>query len=90
MEKDFIESRIKVQNFTKEKNEALCKVLELKALNAEKEKKLKLIEAEMNRIKEEHEAEIIKIQQESTEAYASLEVAKSKIEDLNAERDPNR
>ena len=43
MEKDFIESRIKVQNFTKEKNEALCKVLELKALNAEKEKKLKLI-----------------------------------------------
>jgi hypothetical protein len=90
LEKDFIESRIKVQNFTKEKNEALCKVLELKALNAEKEKKLKLIEAEMNRIKEEHEAEIIKIQQESTEAYASLEVAKSKIEDLNAERDPNR
>lgn len=72
---------------TKEKNEALGKVLELEALNAEREKQLKLLEAKMKCVKDVHEAENIKIWQESAEAAASLEVVKLKTEDLSTEGD---
>jgi hypothetical protein len=43
LEKDFTESWSEVQSLTKEKNEALGKVLELEALNAERENQLKLL-----------------------------------------------
>lgn len=41
----------------------------------------------MKCVKDEHEAEIITIWQESAEAATSLEVVKLKIEDLSAEGD---
>jgi predicted RNase H-like nuclease (RuvC/YqgF family) len=54
LEKDFIDNGTKVQTLHKEKNK-------LKASNAEKERWIVSLEAELKRVKEEHEAKTIKL-----------------------------
>jgi chromosome segregation ATPase len=89
LEKDFIESRTKVQAMSKEKSklEEIMgnKILVLKALGIEKDKRIASLEAELKRAKEEYEAEANKIRQASTEADVDLNTAQVKIEDLKDE-----
>lgn len=66
------------------------KVSELKALNAEKDKHIASLEAELKRSKEEYEAETNKIRQVSAEVVVDLSAAQVKIKDLNDEINPTR
>jgi hypothetical protein len=93
LEKDFIESPTEVQTLTEEKIETLKlketmgnKILELEALNLEKDKCLAALEVELKQAREEFEVETDKIRQVSAEAIVDLKLAQLKTEDLTSER----
>jgi hypothetical protein len=85
LEKDFIESRTKVQAICEEKSKlketTKKKVSELDASNVEKDKQISSLEAELKLEKEEFEAETKKIGKASTEVAISLSAAQVKIDD---------
>jgi chromosome segregation ATPase len=89
LEKEFIESRTKVQAISEELSklkETMGKqVSELEASGAEKDKCIASLEAELNQAKEEYEAETNKIRQAFAEVAVDLNAAQVKIGDLNDE-----
>jgi chromosome segregation ATPase len=89
LEKEFIDSRTKVQAVSKEKSKLKeimgNKILELEASVTEKDKRIKLLEAKLKRAKEEYEVEANKITQVAAKLVVDLSTARVKIEDLKDE-----
>ena len=56
-----------------------------KASNAEKDRQIALLEAEMERAKEDHEAKTTKLMQASAKVVVNLNTAQVKIDDLKDE-----
>lgn len=77
--KYFIESQTEVQPISKEKNKLKemigKKISDLEALDAEKDKRITLLEAELKQAKKEFEAETTRIRQASAEAVVNLSAA---------------
>jgi chromosome segregation ATPase len=86
LEKYFIESHVEVQVISGEKNklkEAMGKkISKLGASDAEKGRHIASLDAEVERAKEEYEAETTKIRQASDEAVVDLSASQMKIGDL--------
>jgi chromosome segregation ATPase len=78
LEKGFIDNRTEVQTMREEKNE-------LEASNVEKDKRIASLEAELKRVKGEHEAKTTKLMQASTEVAVNLSSAQVQIDDLKDE-----
>ena len=78
MENDFIDNWTEVQNMRKEKNK-------LEALNAKKDRRIVSLEAELERVKEEHEGKTTKLMQASVEVVVKLGSSQVKIDDMKDE-----
>jgi predicted nucleic acid-binding Zn-ribbon protein len=78
MENDFIDNWTEVQKMRKEKNK-------LEALNAKKDRRIVSLEAELERVKEEHEGKTTKLMQASVEVVVKLGSSQVKIDDMKDE-----
>jgi predicted RNase H-like nuclease (RuvC/YqgF family) len=78
MENDFIDNWTEVQKMHKEKNK-------LEALNAKKDRRIASLEAELERVIEEHKGKTTKLMQASAEVVVKLGSAQVKIDDLKDE-----
>jgi chromosome segregation ATPase len=78
LEKDFIDSWARVHKMREEKNK-------LEASNTEKDMRIALLEAKLERVKEEHEAKTTKLMQAFAEVAINLSSAQVKIDDLKDE-----
>lgn len=78
LEKCFIDSWTEVQTMCKEK-------AKLKASNAEQNKRIASLKAELGQMKKEYEIEMTKLKQSSAEVVVNLSSAQVKIDDMKAE-----
>jgi chromosome segregation ATPase len=79
LKKDYIKSQTEVQTLSEEKNKLKDamekKISEFKASNVEKDGRIASLKAELNRAREEYEAETTKIRQESIEVVVNFNLA---------------